>query len=118
MELLLILPSTIPGCVSISAFASLFGIHLGIASSVLGSEICAITAEFKKCKSLITKKRHSKIVLLAKAKLNSIEVLISKDLIDPYISNKELFSVNNVLKEYSDMKEAIKNLRSINSDNL
>ena len=43
-----------------------------------------------------------------------MEVLISEDLIDSRISNEEFISVNNVLKEYDDMKEAIKNIKTIN----
>ena len=39
----LILTSTITGCFSISDFASLFGISIGITSSATGLEICAIT---------------------------------------------------------------------------
>ena len=35
------------------------------------------------------KKKHEKIVLLAKSKLNSIEVLISKAFIDSNISHDE-----------------------------
>ena len=54
-------------------------------------------------------KKHDKIVLLGTAKLNIIEVLISKFLIDSYISHGEFVSVNNVLREYSDMKKEIKN---------
>ena len=49
------------------------------------------------------------MVLLGKDKLNTIEVLISKALIDSYISHDEFVSVNNVLKEYIEMKEEIKN---------
>ena len=43
-----------------------------------------ITAGIKKCKSISKKKekKHNKIVLLAKTKLNTIEILISKALID------------------------------------
>ena len=48
-------------------------------------------------------------MLLGKDKLNTIEVLISKALIDSYISHDEFVSVNNVLKEYIEMKEEIKN---------
>ena len=44
----LILSSTIPGCVSISAFPSLVGIPMGATSSAIGLKICAITAEIKK----------------------------------------------------------------------
>ena len=43
--------------------------------------------------------------MLAKAKLNTVEVLISKTLIDSSISHDEFVSVNNVLKEYDHMKE-------------
>ena len=45
----LILASTITGCISISAFASFFGIHIGITSSAIGLAICAINAGIKKC---------------------------------------------------------------------
>ena len=68
---LLVLISIITGCVSISAFASLFGIPIGSASPAIGLKICAITEGIKKHK-LIIKKNHDKIVLLAKSKLNSI----------------------------------------------
>ena len=47
--------------------------------------------------------------MLAKTKLNSIKVLISKTLIDSYIKYDEFVSVNNVLREYNEMKEEIKN---------
>ena len=55
------------------------------------------------------KKKHNKIVLLGKDKLNTIEVLISKSLIDLYISHEEFVSVNNVLREYNKIKKEIKN---------
>ena len=54
-------------------------------------------------------KKHDKIVLLGKNKLNTIEVLISTALIDSYISHDEFVSINNVLREYNEMKEEIKN---------
>ena len=44
----LILGCTITGLVSISAFASLVGIPIGITSSAIGLKICAITAAIKK----------------------------------------------------------------------
>ena len=47
--------------------------------------------------------------MLGKDKLNAIEVLISKALIDSYISHDEFVSLNNVLREYYEMKEEIKN---------
>ena len=46
--------------------------------------------------------------MLAKSKLNRIEVLISKAIIDSNISHDEFVLVNNVLREYSKMKKEIK----------
>ena len=46
-------------------------------------------------------------MLLGKDKLNTIEVLISKALINSYIS-QDKFLVNNVLRKYNEMKEEIK----------
>ena len=48
-------------------------------------------------KSIIKKKKkHDKIVLLGKDKLNTIEVLTSMTLIGLYIGHDEIFLVNNV----------------------
>ena len=114
IEHVLILNSTITGCISIFTFASLFGVPIGIASSAIGLNICAIAAEIKKHKSIIKKrkKKHDKIVLLAKSILNSVEVFISKTLIDSVVSHDEFVLINNVLKEYDEMKEEIKNLKT------
>ena len=111
IEKFLILASTITACGSISAFASLIGLLIGITSSAIGLKICAITAGIKKFKSIIKKKKkkHEKIVSLAKPKLNRIEVLISKSLIDSNISLDEFASISNVLKEYEEIKQEIKN---------
>ena len=56
IEHLLILISAVTGSASISAFASLVGIPIGITTSAVGSKICVITAEIKKYKSIIKKK--------------------------------------------------------------
>ena len=114
IEHFLILTSTVTGCVSISSFASLVGIPIRITSSAIVLKICAITATIEKYKSIIKKKKkkHSKIVLLAKSKLNSIEDLISKTLINSVISHDEFFLINNALKEYNEMKEEIKNSKT------
>ena len=101
-----ILGSAITGCVSTSAFASLAGIPIGITTSAIGLKICALTAAIKKYKSISKKKKkkHNKIVLSAKSKLNSIEVLISS-----VISHGVFVLINKLLKEFYDMKEEIKN---------
>ena len=53
--------------------------------------------------------RHDKIVLFAKSKLNNIGALILKILIDSVISHDEFVLISNILKEYNEMKEEIKN---------
>ena len=100
---LLILASTITSCVSIYAIASLVCLYVANTSSTIGLKISVITGGIKRYKSIIKKKKknHDKIVLLGKDKVNTTEVLISKPLIDSYISHDKLVSVNCVLKEYS-----------------
>ena len=85
----LILAFTVTGCISIFPFAFLIKIPIGITSSAFGWTICVITARIKK---------HEKTVLLAKSVLNSIDVLISKALIDSVISHGEFVLINNELK--------------------
>ena len=78
----LILASTITRCISMSDFASLIGIPIGITSSAIGLKIWAITAGIKKYKSNIKKKKkkYEKLALLAIS--NRIEVFIPRAAID------------------------------------
>ena len=96
IENLLILDSAITECIFISAFASFVGIPIGTTSSPIGLKICAIAAGIKKCNSIIKerKKKHDKIALLSKYNLNSIEVLISKALIDLVITHDKFALIN------------------------
>ena len=63
---------TVTKCISISAFASLLGILIGITSSAIGLRICAISAGIKTYKLIIKKKEKRHEIVLAKAQLNSI----------------------------------------------
>ena len=60
--------------------------------------ICIITAGIKNYKATTKKKKHDEILLLAKAKLNSVEVLISKASIAWKFNHDEIIPTNNVLK--------------------
>ena len=62
------LASKITGYILISSVTSLLAISIGITSSAIGLKICLIVAGIKKYKSVIKKKKkkHYKIVLLAK----------------------------------------------------
>ena len=55
---MLIVISTITGCVSIYAVASLVRIPIGIARFTIGLKICVITAGTKKYKFVIKKKKE------------------------------------------------------------
>ena len=68
-------------------FASLLGIPKGIRSSAIGVKIRPIAAGIKRYRSIIkkNKNKHDEIVLLAKFKLNIIEVFMV--LIDSNISD-------------------------------
>ena len=69
-----ILVSVVTGCISISAFASLFCIPVGIKIYVIGLKICAIAIWGNEVIMVVIyeviikkkKKNHNKIVLLAK----------------------------------------------------
>ena len=108
---MLISVSTVTDCVSVSPFASLACVPVDVTSSAVRVKICASTAGIKKHKSIIKKKKkkQDKIVLLGKDKLNNVEILIFMALIDSYINHDEFVSVNNVLREYYEMKKEIKN---------
>ena len=57
MENVLILASTVTDCVLVSAFASLVGIPIDIASSSVRLKMYVITAGVKKYESIVKKKR-------------------------------------------------------------
>ena len=105
IEHFFILSPTITVCISISALAYFLGIPTGITSPAIGLKICKISTRIKKYSSIIKKKKnHDKMLLLEKSKLDSIEVLNSKALIDSSISYDEFVLRNNVLQKYDDMK--------------
>ena len=51
---------------------------------------------------------RKRIGSLEKMKIDTIKVLISKALVDSYISQDEFAPVNNVLREYDEMEKEIK----------
>ena len=80
----LIVLSVATGSIFIASFATVIGAPVGIMSASC-SLVFSITTDFVK-KFLKTirnkKKKHNKIVMLARSKLNSIENKISKALMD------------------------------------
>ena len=86
-----------------------------ITSSTIGLQLSPIAAGIKTFKSIIKKKKekHNKRVLLAKSKLNVIKVLISKTLADSVISYDEFVLINNILKEYNEIKAEMKKKKDV-----
>ena len=78
-EYFLILASAVTVCISISFFPSLVSTSKGVTSSPVGFKICGITAAIIKYLAIMKKKKkkHDKIVLSTRTKLNSIEIFIS-----------------------------------------
>ena len=105
--------SATTGGVSIISFTSIFGAPVGIASASFTLIITLTTGILKKLLNIARnkKKKHDKILMLAKTKLNSIETLISQALIDMVISHEEFITILNKKDKYEKMKD---NLRSEN----
>ena len=96
------------------SYALLACVSVGITSSAVGLKICALTTAIKMQESIIKKKRrkHDKIVLLAKTKLSAIKVLIFNALLDSNFNHDEFVPVNNVLREYNEVREEIESPRN------
>ena len=62
------------------------------------------------------KKKHNKIVILARSKLNSIESKISEALINNEISHEDFMTIINEEKKYRELKESIRMMNSQRSD--
>ena len=101
--------------VSVISFTSIIGAPVGIASASLTLIFSLTTGIVKKLLNITRKKKkkHDKILMLAKSKLNSIETLISQALIDLDISHEEFVTILKEKDKYKKMKE---NLRSENEE--
>ena len=109
-KILIVLSATSSG-VSIISFTSIIGAPVGIASASLTLFFSLTTGITKKLLNITRKKKkkHYKILMLAKSKLNSIETLISQALIDMDISHEEFITILNEKDKYEMMKENLKN---------
>ena len=62
------------------------------------------------------KKKHNKIVILARSRLNSVASKISKALMDNEISHEDFETIINEEKKYRELKESIRMLNILKSD--
>ena len=100
------------GTLSIASYASVAGTPAGIAGSSL-TLIFTIGTGIIKSLLNVTKKRkkkHNKIIVLVKNKLNMIDTLLSSALNDSEISHEEFTNIINKANIYENIKENIKEL--------
>ena len=95
-KILIVLNAT-SGGVSIISFASVVGAPVGITGASFTLIFSLTTGIIKKLMSTVRskKKKHDKILMLAKSKLSSIEALVSQALIDMEISHEEFITILN-----------------------
>ena len=88
----LIVLSATSGGMSIISFTNVTGIPAGVISASLTLMFSLTTGIIKKLskETRKKKKKHSKIIMLPKSKLNSIETLMSHALLDLEISHKRI----------------------------
>ena len=110
-KILIVLSATSSG-VSIISFTSIIGAPVGIASASFTLIFSLTTGIVKKLLNITRnkKKKHDKILMLAKSKLNSIETLVSQALIDMEISHEEFVPIFKEKDKYEKMKERVRNL--------
>ena len=98
---------------SIASYATVVGLPVGIAGSSL-TLIFTISTGVNKSLLRVTKKRkkkHNKIIALAKSKLNTIDTLLSSALNDSKISHEEFSYIITEKNTYENMKENIKDIK-------
>ena len=107
------------GTLSIVSHATVVGIPVGIAGASLTVILTVTTCVVKKILNITRKKKkkHNKIITLARNKLNIIETLISQVLIDFDISHEEFSKIIYEKNNYEQIKDNIRNAKSINDLN-
>ena len=113
VDKVLIVVSATSGGVSICSFTSVVGAPVGIARARFTLIFSLTTGIVRKLQSITRnkKKKHDKILMLAKSKLNSIETLVSQALTEMEISHEEFVAILKEKDKYEKMKE---NVRSEN----
>ena len=107
------------GTLSIASHATIVGIPVGIAGASLTVTFTATTGVVKKLLNITRKKKkkHNKIIALARSKLNIIETLISRALIDFEISHEEFSKIIYEKNNYEQIRDNIRSVKSVNDLN-
>ena len=107
----LIVLSAASGGMSIISLTNVIRIAGGVINASLTLVFSLTTGIIKKLlkERRKKKKKHSKITMVVKSKLNSIESLMSQTLIDLDISHEEFKTIVGEKEKYDQMKESIRN---------
>ena len=110
--------SATSGSISIASFATVIGARVGKASASLSLTFSISTGVLKKFLKTTRnkKKKHNKIVMLARCKLNSIGSKVSETLTNNEISTDDFMTIINDEKNYRELKESIRMMNSQRSD--
>ena len=110
IDKILIVLSTTNGGVSVISFTRVVGVPVGIASASFALILSLTTGIVKELLSITRNKRkkHDKILRLAKSKLNSIKTLVSQALIDREISPEKIIAIFKEKDKYEKMKENVR----------
>ena len=100
--------------ISIASFATVIGTPVGIASASLSLRFSLFAGIVKKLLKTTRnkKKKHNKIIMLARSKLNSIESKVSEALINSEITCEDFMIIVNEEKIYRELKESIRVMNS------
>ena len=114
----LIVLSVATGSIPIAWFAAVIGAPVRIMSASCSLAFSITTGFVKKFLKTIRnkKKKHNKVFMLARSKLNSIESKISEALINNDISHEDFMTIINEEKNYCKLKESIRMMNSQGSD--
>ena len=107
------------GTLSIASYATVVGIPAEIAAASLTLIFTIKTGVVKTFLNITRKKKkkHNKIIALARSKLNIIENLISQALIDFEITHEEFLKIIYEKNNYEQIIANIRNIKSINDLN-
>ena len=114
----LIVLSITTGSISIASTVTVIGAPVGMANASFSLAFSISTRIVKKLLKTTgsKKKKHNKIVMLAKSKLNSLESKIFETLINNDISHENFMTIINEEKQYRELKERIRMMNSQRSD--
>ena len=106
--------SATSGSTSIASFATVIGAPVQIASTSFSLGFSISTGIMKKLLKTTRhkKKKHNKIVMLARSKLSKI----SEALINNEISHEDFMTIINEERNYRELKESIRMMNSQRSD--